>query len=285
MKTILQSVLAVALVISFASCDKVEGPYKKSNTPVTPGPDTPLVRKVLVEDYTGHKCGNCPRASKSLYNLKQLYGDRLIIMGIHAGSFATILPPGAPYYTTDFRTQTGNDLDTDFGISLAGNPNGMVNRRMVSGSYIISSTAWSTEVANVLSSTDPVPVKLTIETSFDATSRQLQVDVTSEFFTTLSGTHKLCVFMIEDSIVDWQKDYDVIPNDVPDYTHREVLRGSMNGTYGAVVAPTTEGSSSTLTYTSTLNASWNEDQFSVIAFIYDEATKEIIQVEQKHLDH
>src|SRR5688572_579237 len=143
MKAILKSCLLIFAVITWQACDKVSPPYKETVAAATGS------RKVLVEDYTGHKCGNCPRASTTIYDLKATYGDNLIIMAIHAGQFATTLPAGAPYYTYDFRTPEGNELDTDFGISTAGNPNGMVNRRVVDGSIIISSTKWVSEVSNV----------------------------------------------------------------------------------------------------------------------------------------
>ncbi len=90
--------------------------------------------------------------------------------------------------------------------------------------------------------------------------------------------------MIEDSIVNWQKDYDVTPNDIQFYTHREALRGSMNGTYGETVSETTEGTISTLNYTYTLPVEWNDEHFSIIAYLYDVATKEILQVEQVEVE-
>jgi len=275
MKTILKSALLIFSVIIWQACDKVSPPYKETVVIETG------TRKVLVEDYTGHKCGNCPRASKSLYDLKPIYGENLIIMAIHAGFFAqTNVPP----FLYDFKTPEGTQLDTDFGISNAGNPNGMINRRLVNSSYIIPSTAWASEINTVLTDPSPVPLKISISNDYNSTSRELQTDVEMEFFTTLSGDYKLCVFMVEDSIVNWQKDYDVTPNDVPDYIHREVLRGSMNGTYGNTISETTEGAVSSKNYSYSLPVEWNDTQVSIIAFLYDVATKEILQVEQAHIE-
>jgi hypothetical protein len=277
MKSILKLSLALSIMVVVQSCDKVDGPYKKDI--VAPTGE----RKVMVEDYTGHKCGNCPRAAKALYDLKSVYGDKLVIIGVHAGTFATPFPPAAGIFTYDFRNPVSMELDTDFGISLAGNPNGMVNRRVVNGSHIISSTKWSSEIATVLSSPEPVPLNISINNSFNNNTRTLSADVTTEFYSTLNGTHKLCVYLVEDSIINWQKDYDATPNDIPDYVHREVLRGSMNGTYGDVVVNTNGGTSSTLSYSSVLDVEWKEEHFSIVAFLYNEATKEILQVEQVHV--
>ncbi len=283
MKVFLNCCLIVFSVIVFQACDKVSAPYKQT-IPVTPPPTNVVQKKVLVEDYTGHKCGNCPRASKEIYDLKAIYGDRLVIMAIHAGGFATTFPQGAPYYTYDFRTTSGTELDTDFGISLAGNPNGMVNRIQVAGSYIIGATKWVSEVGKIVSDTNAAPVKITVNNNFNSTSRELQTEISSEFLTTLSGNYKLCVFMVEDSIVNWQKDYDTSPEDVEFYVHREVLRASLNTTYGATVTPTTSGTTNMLNYTYTIPVDWSAEHISIIAYLYNEATKEILQVEQREIE-
>ncbi len=286
MKYILKVWALLFAVIALQSCDKVNPPYKETIN-VAPPPSTLTSRKVLVEDYTGHTCGNCPAATRILYNdLKPVYGDNLIIMAIHAGGFATPYPQTAPYYTYDFRTTEGTTLDTDFGISLAGNPNGMVNRREVNGSLILPSTKWVTEVGNVLNDTTPSPVNLVITNDYNSTTRNLTTDVEMEFTSTLSGTHKLCVFMVEDSIINWQKDYQntsVPGNNVQDYVHREVFRGSMNGAYGEAVIGTAEGDVSTLSYSFSLPAAWNDQKVSIITYLYRDDTKEIIQVEQKEI--
>ena len=57
MKTFIRATLAIMVATILNSCDKVEGPVKE----VLPPPSGN--RKVLVEDYTGHRCGNCPRAA------------------------------------------------------------------------------------------------------------------------------------------------------------------------------------------------------------------------------
>lgn len=277
MKTLIRATLVIMVAIILNSCDKVEGPVKEVLPP--PAGD----RKVLVEDYTGHRCGNCPRAAKALYDLKATYGDNLIIMGVHAGGFANVFPPSAPYYTYDFKVPEGIELDADFGISVAGNPNGMVNRRQVNGTYIIPPTKWLDEISAVLTNPDPLPVSITINNDYNSATRSLQTEVKTEFFTDLSGVYKLCVFMVEDSIVNWQKDYDATPEDIEFYVHREVLRGSMNGTYGVPISTTSLGDISTLNYSKTLDPSWSDEHFSVIAFLYNDQTKEIIQVEQKEI--
>ena len=96
----------------------------------------------------------------------------------------------------------------------------------------------------------------------------------------LTSTYRLSVYLVEDHITQWQKDYDVSPSDIPDYDHREVLRGSLNGTYGDVINAVTEGSVNSNSYNITLDQEFDAEHCYIVAFLYDEATREIIEVEQ-----
>jgi len=57
------AILSSILIIT--SCDIVEGPYLTDETinPIDTTTNT-YVKKVLVEDFTGHKCPNCPDAAR-----------------------------------------------------------------------------------------------------------------------------------------------------------------------------------------------------------------------------
>jgi hypothetical protein len=280
MKRILTLLLSAGIsALIFSGCDQVDPPYTNTNVDTTGS--TPQSQKVLLEDYTGHKCGNCPRATRSAYDLKAIYGDRLIILAVHAGFFAgTNIPP----FTYDFKCTEGVQLDTDFGVSAAGNPNGLVNRRQVSGSYIIDYLDWGSQVSSILGSNPDSPVIIEIENSYNASTRELETTVNTEFMSSLSGSYTLTVYLAEDSIINWQKDYDVTPNDIPNYAHREVLRGSMNGTYGTALSASSQGSTATNVFTKTLDAGWDENHMTVIAFVSDASTKEIIQVQQTEIE-
>src|SRR3954466_14723253 len=105
MKKIILSVFASA-VIFFNSCDKIDGPYSE---PVTIDTSSgTAVRKVLIEEYTGHTCIGCPSAHAEGERLQSLNGNRVIIMAIHSGPFAKPSPHVDHSYEYDFRTQEGN---------------------------------------------------------------------------------------------------------------------------------------------------------------------------------
>ncbi|MGZ4090555.1 MAG: hypothetical protein ACXVNO_07530, partial [Bacteroidia bacterium] len=142
--------LSVISLMAFASCDKVKEPLPKKNIAVGTNFITysnsmrSNYRKVFLEDYTGHTCGNCPAAAIVSENLSEQYKDSLVAIAVHAGFFSKI---NSPDYLTSFTCTPGNDWDaaSGFGISAAGNPNGMIDRRNFPGDgLILKETKWPT---------------------------------------------------------------------------------------------------------------------------------------------
>jgi hypothetical protein len=270
----------------FAGCDKISEPYLDEAPPLDTTATTPLEgrRKALVEDYTGHQCGNCPEAAIAAEQLKQLYDTQVVVMAVHAGFFAQVRPSGK--YTYDFNTAAGTAWDTDFGISNAGNPNGMVNRvGFPTSQHIKAYSDWSGLVATDIAK--KAEVNIGLKTTFDTTSRNLTTDVNLLYFNTPSTEWKLVVALTEDSIVNWQKDYSKPSGqqDISNYMHRHVLRTTLNDKYGDAIIPTgiVAGTKQTKTYTLTLNQQWKFKHCAIVAFIYNAQTKEVVQVQEKKI--
>ena len=109
--------------------------------------------------------------------------------------------------------------------------------------------------------------------------------VETEFLNSLSGTYNVVVYLTEDSIVNWQKDYVATPStDIENYVHRHVLRGSLNGTWGELVdlAPAVN-SIYTKSYSLLLDNTWDENHCSIVAFVYETSSNEVIQAEEAHV--
>ena len=47
------------------------------------------MKKVLIEEFTGVRCVNCPEGSEKIETLLAIHGERLVAVSIHAGFFAT----------------------------------------------------------------------------------------------------------------------------------------------------------------------------------------------------
>lgn len=267
------------MFIILISCDKVKPPYTVQNQN-NPYDTVKLhIKKVLVEDYTGHLCPNCPAASEVLINLIDLYPGQIIPIAMHVGNFAMPLTP--TYFGDDFRTPAGEDLNTFFGNDLAGLPNGFVNRREYSGSLILSSNQWGSAINEILA--EPQNIDFEIKNTFDSTSYNLNTKINISFLQDFTQSLFLCVYLTEDSLVGWQKDNRVQEGEIENYVFRHVMRGSLNGTWGEKIQGTT---STNITLTKEYNnfqvdTSYSPVHCSVVVFAYDSATYEIFQSDEK----
>lgn len=285
-------ILSFLSAIILQSCDYVSNPNETLSSTSTGSTDTSTViheRRVLVEDYTGHKCTACPQAAIEAQNLINTFGEKVVVIGVHAGFFATpSTPAGAPAgsYLVDFRTAAGNAYDspTYFGISNVGNPNGMINRKdynASSAAHVKSYGTWATEVAALLAK--PAVADLKITNTYDTTTRSLSINTVSQFVsdTLLTGNYNLVVMITQDSIVDWQLDG---TSHVSNYIHRHVLRDNVNGTWGENLVNGTITPNGTITknYVYTLPGAYlgntcNAKHCHIVAFIYNTINYEVLQ--------
>lgn len=242
------------------------------------------VRKVLVEDYTGHTCGNCPFAADILKELECSWGDRVVPMAVHVGFFAEVQNNSDGSYSTNFKTPAGNQWNSEFGNSAQGLPNGMINRIPQNGTFPQSYTVWAAQVANLLAK--PAEAILEMTNSYSAGSRTVSTSIDITALSDLNnGPYNIIVCVTEDSVVDWQKDYDPALEDenVPDYVHMHVLRTNFNGTWGDQVGSgnLSSGTVENVNLSVVLDSDWNEKHCNVVAFIYRTDNKEIIQAEYR----
>ncbi|MGB0886535.1 MAG: Omp28 family outer membrane lipoprotein [Vicingaceae bacterium] len=256
-------ILTIFAIVSFTSCDKIEHPLQEGITPQT-GDSTVVVRRILMEEFTGHFCTACPAAAVEMERLVSVYGDQIIPIALHAGNTTFNEPhTGAGSYETDFRTPAGNAYATQF--QPFGLPSGMVSR--ITNGTAIPAAQWEAEIVSLKDLEPEAEIK--IETTYDDANREVTIDVESEWL--LEGDqgaiYRLQVYIIEDHIIDWQLNNGV---DIPDYDHRHVLRGAVNPIWGDVITNTTQGTIDDKTFTYTLATNWDKDNCEIVAFIYKE---------------
>lgn len=285
MKSVLNILASLSILFLF-SCDKIEGPFGENNSN-NGGGDTDIVyfRKVFVEDFTGHTCGNCPRAAEKIELLKGNYGDKIVSMAIHVGFFAEPSPAGTEF-EADFRTTTGNEIDNFFGNAAAGLPNGLINRKSFSGQTIIQYNDWASKVNELV--TIPADAWLIATPTLNQATREVTISVQTKILQEITEPLSIVMYLVEDSIQSPQKDYDPsVPGGViENYIHRHMLRSSINGAFGQPLSSDlvyTANQQFTTTGNYTVPGTWNLSQMHLITVLYKTATKEVVQVDEKHL--
>jgi len=293
------------LLFNITSCDVVEGPYLIDDN-TNPVDTNSFVKKVLIEDFTGHTCKNCPEAAEELAALQNFYGDRIIGIAIHPSSgFSTPNPLTSNSYTYDFRTKFGDEIDDIFVVSNA-LPKGMINRIGFNNNHILGKDEWGDVVQTELAKSPVFGITL----SSNVSSGNGTISVTAEALTNINldkteeiEDYNIVVCLTENNIVQWQKDN--IDGDIDDYVHNHVLRTILNTTFGesmgnSFVDGDIWGKDYSVDITSLENANenyslntlfmgngnckgWNENNMEIVAYIYNTNNYEIVQVEQIHL--
>lgn len=276
--------VSVSFILAvFSSCDRIDAPYGNVATSDPINDTVVVMRKVFIEDFTGQQCGNCPRAAEKLKQLHQLYGDKMVSMALHVGFFAE---PSGSYFSYDYRTNVGNAVDQNFGNELAGLPNGLVNRKSFDGISILQKDAWESKASELLLL--PPEAFMWITPTYSASNRSLSVSVKTKILQDLDEGLNIVLYLSEDSIVSPQKDYSLpSPSIIQAYTHRHMLRGSMNGAWGATLSSQTAyitGEEFVTTGSYTIPATWNADRVSIVALITRTSTKEVVQAEEKEIN-
>ena len=275
--TIVCALVAACCVV--AGCDKIEGNYYEivNNEDVTvtfPDIDPGSVyRKMLVEEFTGHRCTNCPAGHQILESLHQQYGDTLVAVGIHYGALAK---PSGTLFSYDFRTDAGNEIGDAYTIDAI--PSAIMNRNDKEGGW--QREQWASVIREIDRS--DVPAAVQIINQYDAASMTLKANVKVTLLKDYGYPLRLVVYVIEDGIVKPQKDGS---QDIEDYTHNHVLRTALTDPFGFPLrnnlSTWTSGDTETFGVSVNLaNTDWNPDNCSVVAFLYDPTNMDVLQVER-----
>ncbi len=242
-----------------------------------------VTRKTLLENYVGTRCGNCPLATKTAEYIDSLYNNDVSVLTIHAGFFAT---PNVTY-TVDYRTQTGNDWDSIFGIYNYGLPAGMVNRKDFPVNHTKNNVIWQSEVASFVG--QPADAKIRLHKVYNSITRMLDVDATTTFLQALSAPYKVMVVLAENNVITQQLNYTLPMGSQLDthYVYNHMLRQSLTGSLGLTLnsVPTMTNDSVLISILNfSISPSFNDNKIDIIAFVYNTVTYEIIQVERTKLN-
>jgi hypothetical protein len=279
MKIMKKIVLWVMGVLFLTSCDIIEKPYIINEGETTVQVEFPTLdpasvyRKILFEEYTGHRCTNCPAGHERLHTLLTTYGDTLVPVGIHAGSLAAT----SEEYPYDFNTPIGTQLFTDFNIPSV--PLAIVNRiKYIPSSWGSPMSQWQNHI-NLVDRTK-IYAGIQLINEFDVSTRTLTANAKVTILDDISDPVQLCMVIIEDNIIAPQLNNGVR---IAEYNHNHVLRGSLNGNYGTRLTLNglvTKDQSYEKAYKITFNdKDWNEDACFVVAYLINMETKEILQAE------
>ena len=211
-------------------------------------------RSVLIEDFTGQNCVNCPAATEVIEQLQEEFGDSVIIaVGIHSGPFGH--RSGMSSARLPLCTETGDEYYKHWNIEAQ--PGVMINR----SAPVYNTALYGEKVRGALETTTPLSMELGVE--YDNATKSAAINIQATTSENCSG--KLQVWVIENNVVGQQQ----MPGNVMnrEYVHQHVFRISVtNDIYGDDFS-VTDAAPATASYMVTLDETWVPENLAIVAFV------------------
>lgn len=219
-------------------------------------------RNVLIEDFTGQRCVNCPKATEAIHEIQDLYGENIIAVAIHCGPFG-----GISSTRPDLMTESGKEYWSTWFEDTQGQPVAKINRGAATNDY----NNWSSLVAESLKQTTDVTISATVE--YTPGVPFLTVKATTR---ANSGRKaKIQAWLTEDEIVAPQRMPDNSFN--MNYVHQHVFRAVVNGPWGEDVVYGEDEQN--FTWMTNMVSSWKPENMHAVIFVYDDkGVEQVIQV-------
>ncbi len=272
----------VLLIFLLAGCTEIPPDVNPIvDKPGTPGSGSTVAdqqRQVLIEEFTGIRCVNCPAGAAAIKALRDQHGDRLVVLSIHAGFFSP------PYNESryDFRTTAGDRLLDLLGAPL-GYPSAVIDRKLFQGEndLQLGQGLWPGFVNQQLSG--EAAVRIDLQPAFEAGSRQLTVDVSIYVDREIREEDiRLSLALTENGIRDVQ----LAPEGkVADYRHDHVLRTMITNTDGNPLREAlTPGAVISKRYELILEDGWLPENCQLVGFVHRGGTvQEVLQAHQANV--
>lgn len=250
---ILSSLLAAsAALLLFSACEST--PLEERFVPVDSDSFEPQ-RTVLIEEYTGQTCVNCPGAHELMERLEERFNSPehlgVLSVGIHIPVFGRHAPAGL----------VATEADT-YSNGVDNAPTARINRR----TGVVNTDQWTGAILNELLRKSPIVFsELTADAAADGSAIRVDGKIRS---TENISDAKLQLWLVEDDIVMPQMKPD---GPVADYVHRAVFRGALNGVNGQSIDIKEKKEVSFSLPSFPLFDYVNLENLRVVAFVYTEA--------------
>jgi len=160
----------------------------------------------------------------------------------------------------------------------------MINRvGYPSSDHIIQHSQWAQKVDELLQSDAQIYIE--IEAEFNASSNSVTIETTTEILESISAPLSLNVILTESHIIGYQTDYSADPQEIANYEHNHVMRKSLTGSWGLDLGETDYNTNDTFTnnFSLTLDDNWVAENISVVAFVSNTNTYQVIQAEETYI--
>lgn len=242
-------------------------------------------RNVLLEDFTGVQCVNCPDGHTIAASIINTYSPGKVVVVAEHDTLGLLTNPYS-FGHHDFRTPEAKDIVALLG-GISSKPIGAIDRKKFTGETTITvgRQKWPGYVAQEMPVTPKVQMK--IESQYNDATRVLSVGVILQYAQTVTANNNLSIMLTESGIIEPQLGG---PNGGATgidtfYVHRHVLRDMITSSTGIPVKGNKTPGHATkyILPDYTVPASWNADSVKIVSFITDTDSLNVLQVIDKSL--
>jgi len=264
----------------FSGCKEIGPPINLSSSggvslgdtvyTVTPVPAM-QPHNMLIEDFTGQSCTNCPPAHGLLEGYQATYPGRINVTCLYIYNFPQADPLNTSRY--DFRDSAATTIGNIIygGINqepVAGIDRDPLDSALVGPTVLLTSSGqWSSLIPAQLNVFDSV--NLTVSSSYNSTTDSAVITLTVTYTQTVTSAQNISVAIVEDSMVDIQDDFPTVDTN---YVFTDVLREYVTYVPSgdpilATMATKVPGTTLVRKYKAGLKSSWVPAHCRIIAYV------------------
>lgn len=275
--------ITIAVLISglmaWSSCEEV-GPSIDLSEPdeeVVVLPQIPEVQEktLLIMEFSGGNCSNCPNGATAINNLLNEYGHKIIALTAHMQDENNVLAFPAEGAIQDFRLAENTEHFYGFqgsGIPTAGLDFVKYNNENF---VLLGLSKWPVYTPQRLA----VPAAVNLEGNAYREGDLIKAEIAINYTSDVSEAHNIVAVVMEDHIIDHQIMPDLSLN--TSYEHRHILRRYFTIAAGSPVVGTMAlkpaGTQVIRRFETGIDPQWNLDNCHIVAYIQNAANKEIWQ--------
>ena len=224
---------------------------------------TPVIvkRSSLLIEYSGWMCVNCPTAAEVAHQLKEQYGEQLVVVVMHPES-----NPNTRHNDKPALNYTCPEADSIYimmgGTSTTAFPTGNINLfKHDTKSYFTDYSMWGKYISQAYSNPKPVIINQEVKGTMDSKDINIVVDITNHDTKAIEAT--LQVWLTEDSVMGSQKKPEGTDKN---YAHNHLMRASISSLWGENIRVETQQKEQ-ITYHYTLPEKVVKENCNIVALV------------------
>lgn len=257
---------SICAALAFTACSNVDEAERYLEYPL---PEAS--KNILIMEFTGQGCSNCPDGAKVIHGLQEQYPENVIAVCLHPEG-TEFTDPKKPVPAGGLTSQTATDVYRFFKTPVMfpyAIFDGQIDAEVANNSMM-----WSQKAISMLNNPSPFEIKVTASANQD---RTIKVNADVEALYDFPQATNIVVWLIENKLVGGQTIAD--GSRVRDYEHNHVLRTSLNSTWGELLSNSFVGEQ-ILPYSATLqnaSADWTLGNCQAVVFLIDPNSKAVYQ--------